>query len=1298
MAFLFQLGNVFLIMSDQKKPAEPKPKRYFWRCLLYFLLALLTLLVVSIGGVYQLLSSEGGRNWLIAQINKTEWLHVGALEGDFWNEVILHDVSYRNDSMNVSIDYTRWRWIPANLWHKELSVPELEIRVISVTSKEFSESKKKEKKVLLSSFSLPLKINIDRAVVQTANIDPVILENIHFSLSSTGQVHYLNLYQLNLKSSEMQNEIRGTVQGALALRGDKPFTAKGVVSFVGKFDEHDIGYESNLDGNLNDLHTIGYLFTDDWFVTVDGRFDVLAQDVYSTLHEVTFSMDQVDLNSFFPDLPTSNLSMILTLLPPEKKLAQLSYLQGEIRIDNVAAGTIDAQKIPVSAINGRFEVQEDQIAVYDLMVSALGGAQAVGLGWLRKDNMNLRIQLVGIDLAALQSSLPKTEVSGEARFTGSYDHPQLAIDLNDRILALTAKGDLALDHLESPKKLMIENAVLRYADSEASLRGNYLLQEEKLALTGQFAHLDPAKFGAVSGRLNGEFNIDADLASEAVVDVQFAVRPSVLLNRPLTGKGTLQFVPRRLRNISVQFNSEATELYAEGSLGGADDILNISAVVPDAAQWYGQAHGKVTAQGKLSGAFDDLALTLAADSTQIKVSDVDIERLTVTAESRLSGQFPFLIKANIDSIQGGKLIAQQTELAFDGTIREQSMKLRSSGTLQQKPIDLNVTAKGTLDTNTMRWQGVLSELSLDGVLSAKLQTPMTIDVEGDGFALGTTILSLNNMNVHLETLQWRADYFHTKGELTQIDVAEWLAFTGVKNNNIQSDVILAADWYLTQQAGHREGVANIQRKTGDLKFQIPSQTQWLPLNLGQTALRVTLDGARLNANAVVESNGFATLNATASADIPDGRYDLTMLPFKAHVTGEAPDLSVLTSLSGSGIKATGNLKLDLVHEGTWANGANGGSLIGSALSYHDDLTGIALDEGIMKIDMANNKIVIDELVFKGGRGNMFINGEVDLLTAEPSAQFSITADRMNIIRSQEIFLVVTGRGDLAYDANGISLTGNLKTDYGNIRYRDNSTPSLSDDVVMANEQKRSEGTAALAHVEFDVDLGDNFRIRGYGVDTKVKGALKLRALHNQALNAYGSLQVYDGSYHAYGQKLHIDRGIISFLGPIDNPTLDILAIRENSSVGAGVTVKGTAKRPTVALRSELHMSSNETLSWLLFDHGTDDIDGGDSGILFQVFNAMLAGDDATTLTDSLFGGVIDEINITGMRTNDGQSTQVVTVGKRLTKDISVALEKSFNGLHDAVRLTWRFVRHWSLNGRFGTDDSSASVHYSIRFN
>ena len=59
-----------------------------------------------------------------------------------------------------------------------------------------------------------------------------------------------------------------------------------------------------------------------------------------------------------------------------------------------------------------------------------------------------------------------------------------------------------------------------------------------------------------------------------------------------------------------------------------------------------------------------------------------------------------------------------------------------------------------------------------------------------------------------------------------------------------------------------------------------------------------------------------------------------------------------------------------------------------------------------------------------------------------------------------------------------------------------------------------------------------------------------------------------GSYRAFGQKLVIERGRLVFGGPVRNPGLDLLALRKNQAVEAGVEVRGTLQLPVTRLVSE----------------------------------------------------------------------------------------------------------------------------------
>jgi hypothetical protein len=83
-----------------------------------------------------------------------------------------------------------------------------------------------------------------------------------------------------------------------------------------------------------------------------------------------------------------------------------------------------------------------------------------------------------------------------------------------------------------------------------------------------------------------------------------------------------------------------------------------------------------------------------------------------------------------------------------------------------------------------------------------------------------------------------------------------------------------------------------------------------------------------------------------------------------------------------------------------------------------------------------------------------------------------------------------------------------------------------------------------------VDLGKKLRLRGRGLDTALQGDLKLTTPGGR-LAVNGTVRTQGGTYAAYGQKLTIERGIVSFSGRVDSPRLDILALRPNTGVPTG---------------------------------------------------------------------------------------------------------------------------------------------------
>ena len=108
----------------------------------------------------------------------------------------------------------------------------------------------------------------------------------------------------------------------------------------------------------------------------------------------------------------------------------------------------------------------------------------------------------------------------------------------------------------------------------------------------------------------------------------------------------------------------------------------------------------------------------------------------------------------------------------------------------------------------------------------------------------------------------------------------------------------------------------------------------------------------------------------------------------------------------------------------------------------------------------------------------------------------------------------------------------------------------------------------------------------------------------------GTIRTVGGEYRAYGQRLDIERGVLRFTGAVDNPSLDILAIRPNLMQRVGVQITGNVLAPYVRLYSEPDMPDAEKLSWLVVGRASAS-GGAEAALLQQAALALLASRSGT---------------------------------------------------------------------------------------
>ncbi len=164
-----------------------------------------------------------------------------------------------------------------------------------------------------------------------------------------------------------------------------------------------------------------------------------------------------------------------------------------------------------------------------------------------------------------------------------------------------------------------------------------------------------------------------------------------------------------------------------------------------------------------------------------------------------------------------------------------------------------------------------------------------------------------------------------------------------------------------------------------------------------------------------------------------------------------------------------------------------------------------------------------------------------------------------------------------------TIVGQLTIPSANVTVRDipESAQRSSPDAVVHRQDGDEPARRRRIDLHLRTSLGDDVQFTGFGLTTGLEGAIQLRGGTHAPYTGQGSLNLVSGRYKAYGQELEIERGSLVFSGPLDEPLLDIRAIRRTPDVIAGIQLSGTPSRLQSSVFSEPAVGDAEALSYLL---------------------------------------------------------------------------------------------------------------------
>lgn len=1272
-----------------KDDATSKPVLPFWRRALRWLIwgALSLILVPAILLTLALawFDSDSGRAWLVSRINESGPLRIDQINGSFWSSFTVTGVRVETAEASVRVDHARMTWQPYSLLLRSLDVDSLEVGTVDYAAK--PQPPAKQGTHAPESLSLPLAVQLQSfSLAQFRSANSPVFSSLEGSFSSTGREHQLNLKNIILP--------QGRISGVATLDGRQPFTLAGKLAFTGKIEGYEASGHAKAEGTLRNLALALQLDGQQLRASAGLTLDAFAEHGYQVVKAAQVELRGINPQALDAALPEARLDAHLRLSPQGAGRAV-----GDLAIENAQAGPLDEKRIPVKSINTQLEYINEALYLKRLHANTLGNGAIQGDAKLSNGALAVTLGLSSINPASIWSRQPQAALAGSLQLEGAWLAPDIRLDIRDQQRKVALKTDIGWINPKQERRIDIRELSLSQGNSELSAKGTFALEKNyDFNLDAEFRDLNPAAWLAVpAGQIAGKLKAKGRVQPDLQVALDYQLHNSRFNGSALAGEGRVSMQGSRVQQSDAWLALGSNKLSIKGALGRAEDQLHLELDLPALQQLGGGISGRVTGTVNLQGNWQTPRAKLQLDAMGLALPgglEVGHANLSGSLQSDLNS--PFDLTARLQGIAYGADRVEQLDLAINGTRSKHAGTVQASLTRAGSPARLEAAFGGSLGPNWV-WQGQLAKLEGQWRYPFHLETPVNVTAGASQLQIGPVRLSYGQSRLAMEYFRQDGDNWETAGELPRIAVAEWLALMPM--NELQGDLQLGAKWRLSFR-NVLDGSITLARQQGDLSWRSSTPgSKAEHFRLGNSELTLRSDTSQLQLQGRI-STAFGQTELAGKATFDPQTFIAPAAPLQLTLQGNIPDLAPLAALAGGDLKLNGQLLFDIKRTGTLNAADYSGHISGSKLSVSDPALGVQLMEGVVDIELAQRKILLNKLHFLGGKGSLDGSGLIALDAGDQlAASAQLKLDHFTLVSKADMLLVASGQGQIRVADGNLAISGAFRADQGDIRYVDNEVPKLSDDVVIAGRVPKQERALLKTALQLDLDLGKDFRVRGYGLDAVLTGQLRLRAQPGKPLNGSGTLSVEEGGqFRAYGQKLDIDRGILSFQGPLDNPGLDILAVRRNQQVEAGVKVTGSARSPRVSLYSEPTVSDTEKLSWLMFGHGSDSMDKSDSALLLQMLNSMAGDGLGRGLTDELLDKVgIDEVGYRTEKNEDGSSTQIISVSKQLSRNLRMSLEKSVDGLSDAVKLSFNLTRGWSLVTRIGFDKSSIDAYYTVSF-
>lgn len=1036
----------------------------------------------------------------------------------------------------------------------------------------------------------------------------------------------------------------------------------------------------NLKANLNSTQPFNLNASLKINGDLSEKFSLLLNaDLNGNLKEVNLKINtQGALNSFveadlkpFSKIPLEKMQVSIQNFNPQvlngihanlnlnaDVIQQDSALLGKLKINN------KEKDLPIEKIKTNFVFKDEKINLNDFSLSFFGNSGKIkGDAFLDfKQNINANFKIASLNLKGFSKNVPKTDVAGYLKLRGHFQNFEAELNLKNNLenLPLLLKSKMEF----KDEYIYLMPLILNY--KEGSLQGNvgFSLKNKKLHSQFNFNKLNLNEF-AKGTILNGNLILNGDL-NQVLFKTDLDIDESQLWNEKLNGKGFFYLKQNTIEKANLNLNWGGNYLKLNGSFGKiGKHQLDLKFNAPQFVVLDYTGHANIDAQ--IMGNLKQTELILKADIPQLK------------------NKKGFLLKNLKADLKFGSFLKS----SLIGQVRLDLLNVEKTPQLLR---EFNLNLKGTNQNHQIDLKARLPKREY-----------IEFNIKG-GF-----------QNDLFKTLLWNGSidslrYYHrTRG-----------GYMILPNNKI---IFGEKKW----------SIKNLNIKTEDgskFKYKLPFEAVFNAAgDLKKTKLNFDLNNLNKNNK----------INLNAEWQNQNELFKInSRLPWKINLLADLNEMQWLSSSVGENWELGGKTFADFKISGSLDKPMINGYLKGENLKLAQNDFLLHLKEGMVDLNIQNNLLNLNQFYWKSvlqkppalllnrpnaenilklteNEGEMRALGSLRLFDENNNAQLEVALRRLGIIQLADQWLLLSGDAKMQWEKETLALDGNLKMDAGFWQIKSLGTPSPSNDVVV---RKTTEDAAMpkiiwQPNVHLRIDMGEHFMFAGYGLNTLLTGKLDIFAQGKDLPRAQGRIVTQGGRFEAYGQKLFIRQGRLTFDNLVTNPSLDIEALRFGGKIAAGVKVLGSAERPEIVLISEPNVPDAEKLSWLILGHGPEEMSLGDAALLLSAADGLLGGNSGSLSSQitNIIG--IDDFNISQGNLNGNKrritsrvvgsmqdstaanNDQILTIGKRLTDQLRLSYEQSLGQADSLLRLFTRLKYGIFLIVSTGSDNTLDFYYRSV---